>query len=360
MRRAFLIIASGFLWQCTAGTPTVLDSATSDGRPPVDSVVDAPEAAVNDTIIDTIIAATASDLGTDGNAAKGIPFGFWGLNGYHSPTGFADLKLRFGINLFQATSTNPAWTVGTFLPMIKGAGMKVTLSMTGYHDNYTTDTNFDLTKWKTTLDNWKNSGVAAFVSDGTLIGHMLIDDLTEFPGTGPSAADLDEMARHSKDVIPGLMTYVRRHATGLPTPSAGTYQHLDACLNQYHISNGDIYSYATAQRDRALQLGLGVINGLNICDGGDGSSGKTGWRAPTATRTFWAMSAAEITTKGTALLAIAECGMFLTWEYDAEEVWYSDNVTIGADYFDQPALQNALAGLATLASQHPAVVLLKP
>ena len=69
------------------------------------------------------------------------------------------------------------------------------------------------------------------------------------------------------------------------------------------------------------------------------------------------MSAAEITTYGQALI-VDDLGMFLAWEYDAQEVW--PDGTIGADYFDQPALQGALSDLGLRLAQRPRVELLKP
>jgi len=274
-----------------------------------------------------------------------VLIGFWGLNGYLSTEGLADVQTRFHSTVFQIASGAPGYTVNTFLPLVRASGMKVTLRLSGNHPVYTTDGNFDLAKWKAAMDVWTGSGVQAYIDDGTLVGHMLLDDIDTFAGADPTAADLDEMARYSEELLPGLMTYVRQKCSRMPTPATedGHYVFLDNCVNQYTnypgYSDGPIADYVVEQTAAAASRGLGMINGLNIADGGDGSSGHSGWGAGK-----YAMSAAEITTYGAALLAVPNLQMFLMWEYDGQELW-SDGVTIGSDYFDQPDIQAALAGL---------------
>jgi hypothetical protein len=197
--------------------------------------------------------------------------------------------------------------------------------------------------------------VQAFVDDGTLVGHMILDDISNYSGRDATAADLDEMARYSKELFPGLMTFVRERATEMPVPSGGTYVYVDACVNQYSIRHGAIATYFDQQEAEAEALGLGVINGLNLADGGDGRSGQPGWRTD---GTFYAMSAEEVLDYGTLGASVPSMGMFLNWEYDGEESW-SDG-TIGADYLDHPDIQAALLELSGLVGSHAPVTLLKP
>jgi hypothetical protein len=286
---------------------------------------------------------------------SGRPFGFWGMNGYTSPAGLADVAERFHATIFQAASADPAWAVGTLLPMARAAGMRVTLRMTPDHAAYTTAAgDFELEAWKRRLSVWQGSGVRPFVEDGTLAGHMVLDDIATFPGRDPDAAELDEMARYSKELLPGLVTFVREDASALPVPARGTYRYLDATVNQYLARKGDVSAYAAREAATAAALGLGVIFGLNLCDGGDGSSGQAGWRADGA---YHAMSADEIGRYGAALAAVPS-GMFLAWEYDAEEVW--PDGTIGSDYLDRPDVRAALADLGALLATQPALPLLRP
>ncbi len=148
------------------------------------------------------------------------------------------------------------------------------------------------------------------------------------------------------------MTFVRQKATHMPPPEGGRYVWVDAAVNQYEALEGPVEAYASVQEERAIALGLGVINGLNIADGGDGSAGRPGWRA-----THHPMTADEIRSYGQVLATVPSCGMFLNWEYDGREEWSDGN--IGADYFDQPELQAALAELAALFAEHPPIQLLK-
>lgn len=286
--------------------------------------------------------APAEDTGGgigSGEAPAGIPYGYWGLNGYVSASGLADVSDRLRAGTFQVANESPTWTVRTLLPMVRDAGMTVTLRMAGDHGSYTTSGgSFDLEAWKDRVDLWAGSGVQAFIDDGTLVGHMILDDIHNFSGADPTGDQLDEMARYSKEVLPGLMTFVRCQASTMPEPTAGVYVHLDASVNQYQSGDGEIEGYVAEELAAATALDLGIINGLNIADGGDGSSGQPGWRSGR-----YAMSADEIREYGSLLAAMPGVGMFLNWEYDGDEAW-SDG-TIGADYFDQPALQAALVEL---------------
>ena len=283
-------------------------------------------------------------------------YGFWGLNGHHSAEGLAAVKARLGMTFFQVASEDPAWAVGHLLPAARQAGVKVTLRLTGDHGGYTTaGGDFDLQAWKAHMRPWTDSGLQAFVDDGTLVGHMLLDDILTFEGRDPTAAELDEMARTSEASFPGLMTFVRAQATHMPTPEGGRYRHVDACVNQYQARDGDVRRYAEAERRRALDLGLGIINGLNVADGGDGRAGRPGWRG----EGFHPMTADEIREYGQVLAAVPECGMFLSWEYDAVERW--PDGTVGADYLDQPEIQAALAELGRrVAARPPGARLLRP
>jgi hypothetical protein len=281
-------------------------------------------------------------------------FGYWGMDGRLSATGLADVGNRLHGRVICVASSDPAWTVRVLLPMARAAHMKVTLRMTGGPMQYTdADGSFDLDAWKAKLALWEGSGVQSYIDDGTLVGHMVLDDIANFDGQDPTAADLDEMARYSKEILPGLMTFVRERATEMPVPTAGTYTWLDACVNQYKAADGDVTKWASAQAARSAALGLGVINGLNIANGGDGSSGQPGWETGK-----WAMSGAEITSYGSVLAVVPTCGMFLNWEYDGEERW-SDG-SIGSEWFDKRAQRTALVELGALVAAQPEVDLLKP
>jgi len=281
-------------------------------------------------------------------------YGFWGINGYVSAEGLDDLKARFGLSVFHTATISPEHALEAVLPLARSAGVRVTLRMTGDHVRYTTpEGDFDRDAWEAMLAPWGGSGVRPYIDDGTLFGHMLLDDISNFEGRDPDAADLEEMARYSEALLPGLMTFVRQKASAMPTPASGRYEHVDAVVNQYKAAEGDVEDYAVSEARRAAALGLGIINGLNIANGGDGSSAKPGWGEGR-----YAMSAEEIVRYGAVLAAVPGCGMFLNWEYDAEERWASG--AVGSDYFDQSALQRALADVGEQVSARQPVRLSRP
>jgi hypothetical protein len=269
-----------------------------------------------------------------------IPFGFWGLNGFHSPQGYEQVRDQFEMSVFHTSTNAPNYATTTLLPVVRQSDIQVNLRMAGDHHYYTTDQgDFDIEAWKQALDPWYASGVQEFIDDGTLAYHMLIDDLPNFAGRSPTGDELDEMARYSKSLMPGLKVAVREEAIALPVPSSGRYEHVDACINQYVSNDGDVEVFARDNAQLAESMGLELFNGLNIANGGDGSSGQPGW-----SEGRWAMSAQEIVTYGEALTASPDLVMFLAWEYDGEELW-SDG-SIGSDYFDQPENTEALRYLA--------------
>jgi hypothetical protein len=282
-------------------------------------------------------------------------YGFWGLNGYITADGLADLKQRLGLTVFHTATIDPAYAIAHILPLARDAGLRVTLRLTGDHPRYTTtpEGDFDLAAWKAMLAPWAGSGVQPFIDDGTLFGHMLLDDIYNFEGRDPTAAELEEMARYSKALLPGLMTFVRERATVMPEPASGRYEQVDAAVNQYKSSLGDVEDYANEEASRSAELGLGIINGLNIANGGDGSSGQPGWGEGR-----WAMSGEEIARYGAVLAAVPDCGMFLTWEYDGEERWAGGHV--GSTYFDKAPQQQALYNLGAQVSARPPARLMRP
>jgi hypothetical protein len=78
--------------------------------------------------------------------------------------------------------------------------------------------------------------------------------------------------------------------------------------------------------------------GLNILDGGDGSSG---WKANRSK--YWAMSASEVLRYGSLLVEEPSACALLLWKYDRED----------RTYFARPDIQAALAEVGRLAADRP-------
>jgi hypothetical protein len=78
-----------------------------------------------------------------------------------------------------------------------------------------------------------------------------------------------------------------------------------------------------------------VIGGLNVLDGGNGSSGIPGTYG-----TKWAMSASELRTYGSVMLAPTYVCGFLMWKYTSA-------------YYSRTDVKSAMSALSTLARNHP-------
>jgi hypothetical protein len=289
---------------------------------------------------------------------RGIPFGFWGLNGYTCYTGFQDVKSRFKATVFQVLSDGPNYNINTLLPAVKDAGMKINLNITGNYSNFADDEgNFDIALWKAALDDYFNDPDTAvamqeYIDNKTIVGVMLLDDIYNFTGADPTAEELEQMACDIDSYI-NVTTWFREDIDEnliIEDPSF-QFSCLDAVGLQYSARKGSIENYIDEQQLSADNLNLKIVAGLNIADGGDGSSGQQGWGGPG----FYAMSAEEITEYGEAMLDMENLIMFLMWEYDAEEKW--PDGSRGSNYFDQPDLQRAIYNLGLKARRYSNFVL---
>jgi hypothetical protein len=88
------------------------------------------------------------------------------------------------------------------------------------------------------------------------------------------------------------------------------------------------------QVKRAKSKGLGLVAGLNVLDGGDGSSGIRGTQPRT-----WAMSAAELRKFGSALLSQSHVCAFAMWRYSST-------------YYTRADVKSAMADLSAQARSH--------
>jgi hypothetical protein len=175
------------------------------------------------------------------------------------------------------------------------------------------DGTFSLTKWKSQIDRFRSLNLSSYLSDGTLMGHLLISrvDAAAWGGKKISPATLEAMAQHSKLRWPTLKTFVRADPTYLK--GAGlSFQHLDASWIMYTASKGDLRTWMTAQVGAAKVVRLGLIAGLDVLNGGTRASGIKG---TTAGR--YAMSATQLTTWGSTLLSEPYVCGFVNWKYNS-------------------------------------------
>jgi len=262
----------------------------------------------------------------------GIPFGL-----YHLPeTEFAPpftSALRNG--------TDPAEVI-PILEAARKAGIKVFLNMfVSRRQIQNPDGSFSLERWKQRIDRFQNLGLEPFISDGTLAGNYLMDEPDsrgKWNGESVSFADIEAAAAYSKQLWPGLTTMIRADPLFLQkAPFRWVY--LDAAWAQYTTRKGSVEDYARRRAAVAKELGLGLVVGLNVLDGGDGSSGLEGTKVK-----YSAMSAAEVMHNGSVLLREPGACALLLWKYDRDD----------RSYFLRPEIRAALETLGLLAATHPA------
>jgi hypothetical protein len=315
-----------------ATTPVTGDSAASvptdsSATTPIDSTSMVPDSS---SVLDSTGAplATSFALGTQ----PGIVFGSYGMTA-------TDLNsIHTGIlNGGAITETN----VGSLLAAIKAKGGRLVLKMCMGSDKYVqnSDGTFSLTKWKALVDRYKKANLAPYIADGTLLGHFLIDEpgrTAKWGGKIISQATVEAMAQYSKNIWPTLPTLVRVVPSWLASAPV-TYRALDAGWLQYGYGKGDPAQMVASETAIAKQKGLGLLIGLNILDGGNGSSRVHGW-----TTGKWAMSASEIKSYGTALLNQSYACGFFNWTYQF----------FGPTYYARSDIKSAMATLSTKAKAH--------
>jgi hypothetical protein len=187
---------------------------------------------------------------------------------------------------------------------IKARGGKIVLMLAGPEKFYK-DANghFSLTKWKARVDLYRNVNFSSYVSDGTIIAHYLIDepyDPFNWNGVPVPGATLEEMAKYSKAIWPNVKTIVRAEPSLITW--SGTYHYLDAAWAQYLGRKGDVNTYLAKNVADAQRMGLGLVVGLNLRDGGTNKAN---------------MTASQVQTWGSALLTSTYPCAFLSWDFNS-------------------------------------------
>ena len=258
---------------------------------------------------------------------RGIPFGFFMGDFYElGPTWTATLR---GASV---------GAVVKYLQIARERGARVFIQFASGRDWYLdSEGNFSLAKWKDRVGRYKSVDLSSYIADGTLYAHYLIDepeDPSRWNGKPVTYSELEEAARYSKEVFPGLTTIVRVVPTWLQG-APFRWVHLDAAWAQYRASKGDVTLYRDTQVAAAKAQGLGLMFSLNVLGGGDGSSSRE------FTSGLHNMSALELATYGKALIeAPYGCGL-LMWREDPA-------------YLNAPGIRSAMEILSAQAKARPA------
>jgi hypothetical protein len=232
------------------------------------------------------------------------------------------------------TATNPD-TLLKALEAARRANARLFISFTG-NEQYNRDENgFSLAKWKGRVDRFRGIDLTPYIDEGTIIGHFILDEPSDphnWSGKQVSKADIDEISKYSKEIWPTMVTMIR----AWPDYLAGyEYKHLDAVRVQYLERFGPVDEFITFHVQAVKALGLALVGGLNVLNGGSKTSGIPGEREGK-----FAMSADELRSWGAAYLAEPSICAFLLYEYESK-------------YFSRPDIKAALSELKQQAERKP-------
>ena len=192
-----------------------------------------------------------------------------------------------------------------YLASVKARGGKVVLMFAGPDHNYKDRRGFNFTKWKARIDRFRSVKIAPYISDGTIIGHLLVDepnDPSNWYGKMISPGMVDEMARYSKSRWSNLATLVRAEPKYF---SNRRPRYLDAAWAQYVTRKGTAPDYIRRNVADAQRAGLSLVVGLNITKGG-----------PNRRR----LTANEVKSFGSAMLSSSYPCAFISWEYGSYQL----------------------------------------
>ena len=155
-------------------------------------------------------------------------------------------------------------------------GQRLVLAMTGGgSEQYTTNGQFDMTKWKNVMNTYRRKdlkkAVADAVADGTIVGNTLIDEPeTKQWGTNLTKSVVDQLAAYAKNIFPTLPVGVNHGPPGYTWRSTERYRKVDYAVYQYAhwVTNGDVAAWKEAVLAQARRDGVMTGMSLNILNGG--------------------------------------------------------------------------------------------
>jgi hypothetical protein len=218
----------------------------------------------------------------------------------------------------------------------RAKGARLFLKLCMGKDSYVKnpDGTFSVTKWKALVDRFRSVNLDPYIADGTLLGHFLIDEphrASKWGGQIIPHATVEALAQYSKQIWPSLNTFVHTKTDWLASTPI-TYTHLDAGWTQYAAGKGTVTTWIASEIARAKSKGLGLVVGLNVLHGGNGSSGNR-------LSGGYSMSASELRSYGTTLLNQSYACAFFMWQH---------NTT----YYGRSDVKIAMAELSTKAKAH--------
>jgi PKD repeat protein len=254
------------------------------------------------------------------------------INLARGPNTQADIAPYTFFNGAQIGGLNPANCVTT-IDGFANSGQKVALRL--YRDADCKDANgvFIVSGWKASVRRYFDAGLAPYLNgradDGTIVYSDIIDDIKAGHRWGRviTEAEIDEMSAFHRSLYPNIQAWVRARTIQI---GAFPFQHLQGCSSIYLFNRGGVpeqgrIADCTAYRDqeianRPLVNGQPIVLsfGINITNGGDGTSGQVGENP--GSNANWRMSAqelrdyADILVPGTPASTVQR--VFQQWEYN--------------------------------------------
>ena len=291
---------------------------------------DPPDAAADSTL--GVIPLDSSGAILAAVTYTGIPYGpssLWTLN-----------KLEYGPAPFTASQNYIS--ADTLIQQINAArskGQRLVLAMTGgLSTRYTTNGQFDMTKWKARMNTFNRSAlktaVAAAVADGTVIGNQMIDEPeTVRWGTVLTKPLIDQMAAYAKSIFPTLPEGLNHGPPGYKWHATERFTKVDYVLYQYnhYYTAGNVIAWRDAVLAQSKLDGVATALSLNILNGGKQDRGDgyydcagTGQAGLGTYYPNCQMTPDQVRTWGKALVPYA-CFMMM-WRYDAAYMAKSANL----------------------------------
>lgn len=346
-------VAVSVVFTATGGTVTSTGLYTAGSSAGTFRVI-ATSGALADTSTVTVTVPLGSGLGS------GIPFG-----PYHVPP---DSLGKPSFAYTGGTRVAVPATLKGDLDRVRAAKGRVVVQLLR---NYTKDASGKLSVAATRSYLATLPDISSYISDGTVLGIMVSDDITGadiWGGEKPPLARIDSLALLVKTRWPAATTVVRAKPTQLRIePATGmlyTWRWLQTAWAQYNgpYRDGTPQNYRDANLAGAKALNLGLILGLNVLDGGCGpvslgaclpnvpGTDILGTFIDAASVRRYQMSAAEVLAYGKVLLP--ETCIFLDWQWSP--IWNGDgrpaDQVAGIRAFDTRAdVRTSMAALRALA-----------
>lgn len=227
-------------------------------------------------------------------------------------------------------------SVLTAIATARQKGHRIILAMTAASaSTFLTNGKFDVNKWKSQMSRFNTAairnGVAQAVSDGIVLGNMMMDEPeTVRWGGNVTKALLDQMAVYGKGMFPTLPQGVN---VGPPAyrkwQTTERFTKVDWVRYQYSwgVTQGNLAEWRDAVLATARRDGVQPAFSLNILDGGvvDNSGA---WDCPwSRTGTYGRncnMTADQVRSWGRTLAAAGGCALMM-WRYDNAYITKSAN-----------------------------------